>query len=542
MRNHQPTTSDAPPQYRRALGCAVLAALLLLLASCTPPGGITGNDGERDADHRPSAGDVPTDFRPAYHLTPERHWMNDPQRPFLVDGRWHLYYLYNADHPHGNGTSWFHATSTDLVHWTDEGVAIEKYRNGLGDIQTGSAVVDHDGTAGFGRGAVVALVTQQDAGVQRQSLFYSTDGGYSFTPYADNPVMDNPGSQHWRDPKVIWDEAHSQWVLVLAEGHKLGFYTSPDLKTWTYRSAFERDDLGVLECPDLFQMSVEGDPSRTTWVLGASANGEGHGRTTGLAYWTGTWDGARFTADTPDPSWLDAGADFYAAVTWDDPRQEETERLARRYAISWMNNWAYAGDLPLDGWAGGMLSTPRELTLTSSAGRLRLRSRPLAAISELAEDGPTNVRTLTLAPEESRELHPETPSYRLRTRISTAGARGAREVRMRVTDEVTVGYNFAEAVAFVVRKQVGSHGLPPVYDQELVAPTAPRDGAVEFDILVDVASVEAFVNGGEQSFSMLSFGDPAVSPVAVQAVGGGALLAGTSISDLAGGIPERVGR
>lgn len=542
MRNQQPATSRVSRSLP-ARGLAALAAVLLLLASCTSSDRDASSDGEREAERPHSVGAAaPSDFRPSYHLTPARHWMNDPQRPFFLDGRWHLYYLYNADHPHGNGTAWFHATSSDLVHWRDEGVAIDKYRNGLGDIQTGSAVIDVDGTAGFGRGAVIALVTQQDAGVQRQSLFYSTDGGYSFTPYADNPVMDNPGSQHWRDPKVIWDDTHSQWVLVLAEGHKLGFYTSPDLKTWTYRSGFERDDLGLLECPDLFRMSVDGDPSRTTWVLAASANGEGYGRTTGLAYWTGTWDGARFTAESADPSWLDSGSDFYAAVTWDDPRQDETERLSSRYAIGWMNNWAYAGDLPLDGWAGGMLSTPREVTLTSSGGRLSLRSRPVAAITDLTDGEPTNLGTLTLAPEESRDLHPVTPSYRLRTRISTIGTRGAREVRIRVTEEVTVGYNFAEGVAFVVRNKVGAAGLPPVYDQELSAPLSPQDGVVEFDILVDVSSVEAFVNGGEQSFSMLSFGDPAVSPVTVQAVGGEARLAGTSINNLADSTPQRAER
>ena len=177
----------------------------------------------------PSAFDRPegaSQFRPAYHLTPAKEWMNDPQRPFMLDGVWHYYYLYNADHPEGNGTEWFHVTSTDLVHWKDEGVAIEKFKNGLGDIETGSAVVDHDNTAGFGKGAVVAVMTQQDKGIQRQSLFYSTDKGYTFKAYDRNPVMDNPGQEHWRDPKIIRDEARDQWVMALAEGEKIGLYTS----------------------------------------------------------------------------------------------------------------------------------------------------------------------------------------------------------------------------------------------------------------------------------------------------------------------------
>ena len=95
----------------------------------------------------------PTDwapYRPAVHLTPAKHWMNDPQRPILIDGIWHYYYLYNADYPTGNGTEWYHSTSTDLVHWEDHGIAIDKYKNGLGDIETGSAVIDANNTAGFG--------------------------------------------------------------------------------------------------------------------------------------------------------------------------------------------------------------------------------------------------------------------------------------------------------------------------------------------------------------------------------------------------------
>ena len=277
--------------------------------------------------------------------------MNDPQRPILLDGVWHYYYLYNAGYPKENGTEWYHLTSTDLVHWKEEGVAITKYKNGLGDIETGSAVVDHDNSAGFGKGAVIAVMTQQDQGIQRQSLFYSTDNGYSFTAYAQNPVMENPGEPDWRDPKIIRDEAHGQWVMALAEGSKIGMYTSPDLKNWHYASGIERNGLGTLECPDLFQLDLDGDPAKRTWVLAASANGSEEGFTTGVAYWTGEWDGTRFTPSDGPHQWLDAGSDFYAAVTWDDPRLTESQRMSSRHAIGWMNNWQYARQLPTRGLA-----------------------------------------------------------------------------------------------------------------------------------------------------------------------------------------------
>ncbi len=189
---------------------AVLAAVLAVAAAIAvgsgPDGGAPRETTPAPAGPNFSRPEGASQFRPAYHLTPEKEWMNDPQRPFLLDGVWHYYYLYNPDHPEGNGTEWFHVTSTDLVHWKDEGVAIEKFKNGLGDIETGSAVVDTDNTAGFGKDAVIAVMTQQDKGVQRQSLFYSTDKGFSFKPYERNPVMDNPGAQHWRDPKIIRDD------------------------------------------------------------------------------------------------------------------------------------------------------------------------------------------------------------------------------------------------------------------------------------------------------------------------------------------------
>lgn len=530
---HQHVTLPATRPLLTTGSLTLVIALLAAFATaaCTTPQR-PGPD-SAPATSQPPSDDraAPPGYRPAYHLTPERHWMNDPQRPFYLDGRWHLYYLYNADHPHGNGTSWFHATSTDLVNWRDEGVAIEKYRNGLGDIQTGSAVVDTDNTAGFGHGAVIALVTQQDAGVQRQSLFYSTDGGYSFEPYAGNPVMDNPGALHWRDPKVVWDAARSQWVMVLAEGHKLGFYTSPDLKTWTYRSGFERDDLGLLECPDLFEMSVDGDPTRTTWVLATSANGAAYGRSANLAYWTGTWDGTSFSPAAEEPSWLDSGSDFYAAVTWDDPRADSDNRRATRYAIGWMNNWAYAGDLPIEGWAGGMLSAVREVTLTTIDGRPTLTSRPVQALTSL-EANADGARTMSVSSEAPRRLHAGVTAYRLRARISRPADRPARAVRLHLSEEVTIGYDFAEGTAFLVRRQAGPGGLPPEYDQVRTAPATTEDGAVEFDVLVDSASVEAFVNGGERSFSALSFGSPAPSPLIVEAVDGTVRLSDASVVPL----------
>lgn len=475
-------------------------------------------------------------YRPAVHLTPAERWMNDPQRPILIDGVWHYYYLYNADYPDGNGTEWYHATSTDLVHWKDEGVAIEKYANGLGDIETGSTVIDTANSAGFGANAVIAILTQQHEGVQRQSLFVSTDGGYRFEPHDGNPVLDNPGAPHFRDPKIVWDGARREWLMVLAEGHKLGFYTSPDLTAWTYRSSFERDDLGILECPDLFPMSLDGDPTTTSWVLAAGANGGEYGMTTGTVYWTGEWDGERFTADRREAAWLDAGADFYAAVTWDDPRQDADDRLASRYAIGWLNNWAYAGDLPTDDWNGGLDSVVRRIELRTVDGVPTLVSQPVEALEAL--EGEAEVRSdLEVTDASSTPLpQPRSDAYRLRVELDASSA--GDEVRFRVKEGggayATVGYDFTRRVVFIARdSDAASATMPPVYREVRTATVVPRDGAVTLDIIVDTASVEVFANDGEATLSSLVFGLPDANGLSAESVGGTSTLRSLRLTPLA---------
>ncbi|WP_243076529.1 glycoside hydrolase family 32 protein [Microbacterium sp. SS28] len=482
---------------------------------------------------RPAGSD---DARPAVHLTPSQDWMNDPQRPFLLDGVWHYYYLYNADHPDGNGTAWYHATSTDLVHWTDQGVAIDKYTNGLGDIWTGTAVVDHENTAGFGPDAVVAMATQQDDGVQRQSLFVSRDGGYRFEPYEGNPVIDNPGVRDFRDPRLLWDDAHDRWVMTLAEGDKIGFYTSPDLKDWTYRSGFTAPALGVLECPDLFPMAVDGDPSQVRWVLAAGANGAAEDMTTGTVYWTGSWDGETFTPDDTRHQWLDRGADYYAAVTWDDPRLSAEERLTTRYGIGWLNNWAYAGDVPGEEWSGGSDTIVREIRLMERDGRATLSSTPLDALQSL--EGPTEgLDAQTLETGSTVSLpEPASDAYRMRIELA-ADDPNAGELRVHIPRGAdgafaTVGYDPATGQVFVTRDADAiADRMPDAYRAVRTAPVVAQDGRIRLDIVVDVASIEVFTGDGS-ALSMVSGGAAGTKGLRVEASGGEVRLEGASISPL----------
>ena len=474
-------------------------------------------------------------YRPAVHLTPAKHWMNDPQRPLLIDGVWHYYYLYNADYPKGNGTEWYHSTSVDLIHWQDHGVAIDKYKNGLGDIETGSAVIDTKNTAGFGAGAIIAILTQQHEGVQRQSLFVSTDGGYRFKAYDGNPVMDNPGVHDWRDPKILWDDKHNEWLMALAEGNKIGFYTSSDLKHWTYRSGFERNDLGLLECPDLFRMSIDGDPAHTRWVLATGANGASIGMTTGTVYWTGDWDGQKFTADDDKPRWLDSGSDFYAMVTWDDPRLSGTKRLASRYVIGWLNNWAYATKLPTSDWHGGSNSIVRRIELRLVDGKPVLVSQPVDAFDQLEGYGEVRSNILVTDTGKTTLPQPKSDAYRLRVKLDAASE--ANEVRFRLKEKdgyfAVVGYNFKDKTVFITRDTDAIAGLMPEVYRETRKVSAPaRDGVVSFDIIVDTISIEVFVNNGEVVLSNLVFGAPNANDLSVESFGGDTKLRFFQLSPL----------
>lgn len=548
-----PDTLTAALPRRPFLWVAAALAVLAVAVSLVLAGNLRQGDGPAgpaqgtaEAGARattPSTADAPSPdgpgYRPAYHLTPDGRWMNDPQRPFFLDGVWHYYYLYNADYPEGNGTEWFHATSTDLVHWKNEGVAIPKFRNGLGDVETGSAVVDAEGTAGFGKGAVIAVLTQQHDGVQRQSLFYSTDNGYSFQSYGQNPVMENPGARDWRDPRIVRDEANNQWLMLLAEEHKIGFYTSRDLKQWSYVSGFQQDGLGTLECPDFFQMDVDGDPAKRTWVLAASANGSAEGRTTGLAYWTGSFDGKAFTPDGGH-QWLDGGADFYAAVTWDDPRLSDGQRKASRHAIGWMNNWAYARQLPTEGWFGAA-SLVRDIRLASDGGRPALKSTPTPALQSLEGEsskvpggGLSGGRALPV---------PDNGAFKADVELEKP-ADGTGEARLLLqsggTTYATVGYDFRSGRAFVLRDGDAAAtgaalgGEPKVdgaYRQARSVDVQPGGDTVRLTVYVDRSSVEVFVDG--HTLTSLVF-PPAGHREARLAADGPVMLKGGTITPLAG--------
>jgi levanbiose-producing levanase len=292
-------------------------------------------------------------------------------------------------------------------------------------------------------------------------------------------------------------------------------------------------------------MSLDGDPATTTWVLAAGVNGAEHGMTTGTAYWTGAWDGERFTAASADPSWLDRGADFYAAVTWDDPRLPQSERLASRYAIGWLNNWAYADDLPTDDWHGGSDSVVRELALRTVDGEPTLVSSPVEALHELEGRARTVEGERVTNAASTSVPQPASDAYRLRVEVAPDAADPASEVRFRVKDGdgafATVGVDFASGVAFVARDaDAAAAAMPDAYRAVRTAPAPLRDGVVALDVIVDASSVEVFVNGGESTLSSLVFGAPGANGLAVESVGGVTELRSFRLASLAVAPVERL--
>jgi levanase len=242
-------------------------------------------------------------YRPQFHFTPEKNWMNDPNGLVYYKGEYHLFYQYNPGGNSWGDMSWGHAVSEDLVHWKQLPLALSYDDQEM--VFSGSAVVDWDNTTGFGSETnppMVAVYTSYDkaTGKQAQALAYSTDRGRTWTKYQGNPVIDI-GSTDFRDPKVQWYAPTRSWLMTvsLSTGHKVRFYSSKNLKDWTLLSDFGPSGAtgGVWECPDLFPLAVDGDKKKIKWVLVVNVNPGGIAGGSAAQYFIGDFDGTRFTAE-----------------------------------------------------------------------------------------------------------------------------------------------------------------------------------------------------------------------------------------------------
>jgi fructan beta-fructosidase len=307
-------------------------------------------------------------LRGQFHFSPRRGWNNDPNGMVYFNGEYHLFFQHN---PYGWGWGnmhWGHAVSKDMVHWQELGDKL--LPDAMGPMFSGSAVVDWNNTSGFGQGGKPPLVLIYTAAGNPtvQAIAYSTDGR-TFTKYAGNPVVKQITGGN-RDPKVFWHAPTKKWVQVLyvelKKKHTIHVFTSPDLKDWTLASVAEGGNDGkdgyLFECPDFFELPVDGDPKTRKWVL-LGANTE---------YAVGTFDGTTFQ---PEQTWLPGhrGKGFYAPQTFSDVPEKD----GRRIQIGW---WQTATPgMPFN----QSMSMPLELKLTATDKGPRLTWAPVKELLAL---------------------------------------------------------------------------------------------------------------------------------------------------------------
>ena len=434
-------------------------------------------------------------FRPLYHHTPAYGWMNDPNGMFYLDGTWHLYFQHNPYGSTWGNMTWGHSTSTDLVHWQYEGTPI--LPDAHGTIFSGSCVIDRDNTAGFGAGAVVAFYTSAKStpwgDSQSQSMAYSTDGGKTFTKYAGNPVLTST-KPDFRDPKVFWYAPGKHWVMILAGGQEMEIYSSANLKQWKYESSFglkQGAHGGVWECPDLVELPVEGTREKR-WVLICNINPGGPFGGNAAQYFVGTFDGRKFTNESPTQTkWMDWGKDHYATVTFSNAPD------GRVVALGWMSNWQYQGVLPTLQYRGAN-TIARDLSLYREAGELLLRCAP--------------VPEMEAARAETRNF----PSFRVSDSYEVSplldGNKGAYEVELELKnngseriiltlsnskgERVNMHYDVARQQFVMERSESGLTNFSPDFPAMTVAPVVDTDH-VRLRLFVDRSSVEAFGDNGK---------------------------------------------
>ncbi|MDQ0852178.1 fructan beta-fructosidase [Arthrobacter sp. V4I6] len=468
------------------------------------------------------------------------------------EGVYHLYYQNNPLGSVWGNMSWGHATSPDLLTWTEHPVAISCDEDE--DIFSGSIVYDRDNTSGFGTASAAPLVAiytsafkpgSAHEGIQAQSLAYSLDGGYTWTKHRANPVLSR-GSAEFRDPKVIRYDggAGSYWVMVAVEAKdfQVVLYKSHDLKDWQPLSSFGPANAtgGVWECPDLFPLPVNGDPENLKWVLTVNLNPGGPNNGSAGQYFVGHFDGTTFTSATTiteglqDPDrlgeyqWLDWGRDYYAAVSFSDAPDN------RRLMIAWMNNWEYANEIPTSPWRSPM-SLVREVSLQSMDGSWRLVQQAAGDLAPRAEQTPSFSLARVEISDGQHLLDGAAGSVQ---RIELTVTPGTAEecgliVRGDGAQGTRIGIRPSEGLIVIDRRESGQTDFHESFASIDTAPIRTTDGSYELTIYVDRCSVEVFAQGGQVTLTELIFPAATSAEVSLYAIGGTAIINSLSVTQYA---------
>ena len=463
-------------------------------------------------------------YRPAYHYSPAKGNLADPNGLVLHEGEYHLF--------HQQDGTWGHAVSMDMVHWKRLGTALEHDSQGL--AMSGSCVVDGADTSGLVKGGGMVAVYTSTEGGEAQSLAYSSDRGRTWQRFSGNPVIPNDGRKDFRDPKVFWHEDSKAWVMIVSAGDHVSLYRSTDLKTWTHASDFGQDigsHAAVWECPDLFPLTDTSD-GRTRWVmtLSVGANEETAGST--AQYFIGDFDGSVFFPEDRQTRFTDAGQDFYAAQSF-----EHVE--GRRVWMAWLGNWNYPYSLPTGDWRGEM-SIPRELSLTTLNGKRTLVQKPVPELDALrgkATDLSGLTATDTAGGAVTELGKGRTVEIDLTLDISKASeawlglARGEIDGKVQ---EVRVGVNVSAGTLYLDRTDGGltqvdgkDEGTRTDFALRREVAYHPTGSTVRLHLYLDRSSLEVFVDDGATVGSLLVFTDPGCQEIVLGATGTATITSGS---------------
>jgi fructan beta-fructosidase len=448
-------------------------------------------------------------YRPQIHFSPPAHWMNDPNGLVYYKGIYHLFYQYYPAATVWGPMHWGHATSSDLVHWKNQPIAL--YPDSIGLIFSGSAVVDYHNTSGFGKKGqppMVAIFTQHNQAKEKdgkndtenQSIAYSNDDGNTWTKYRHNPVLINPGISDFRDPKVIWYAPGKKWIMTLATKDHITFYSSKNLKGWKKESEFGEKlgaHGGVWECPDLFPMTA--NDGRKMWVLIVNINPGGPQGGSATQYFTGSFDGKVFKPNNTDTRWIDQGSDEYAGVTYGNTGN-------RRIFLGWMSNWQYATVVPTKKWRSAM-TIPRELKLVKVGKSYCVASEPIKEINKLkqrtwniADDEPGHKGEITLqtiTPKLAEQFELYLSFNKLKSfAINLSNKEG---------DKLNVGFDEDSNSWYVDRTQSGDSAFYKGFARRFTAKRISKSKRSDFKLIMDVMSAEIFADGGLTTMTTIFF-------------------------------------
>ncbi len=427
--------------------------------------------------------------RPQFHFSAQKNWINDPNGLVYYEGEYHLFFQHNPESVVWNNMTWGHAVSADLVHWKQLEHAL--LPDELGTIFSGSAVVDWHNTSGLQEGGeppLVALYTSAGAHAPdpvpfTQSLAYSNDRGRTWTKFADNPVLGHIEGAN-RDPKIVWHDATDQWLMALyLDGSRYVLYGSPNLLEWNHLC--DLDLPGVSECPDLFELPVDGDLNDTRWVYWGASGG----------YLLGHFEGTVYVPET-EVLHAEQGPNGYAAQTWSDVPSDD----GRRLQIAWMRGGKYPA-MPFN----QQMSFPVELALRSTSEGIRLCRTPVREIERLHAKAHS---------EKAVRLAPDAPF------IPDVG------------DLLDMRFDLVPGQAEVVIMRI--RGVDVRYDVkarllsflDASAQIEICEGRIPLQILVDRTSLELFAHDGQVTMSCCFLPEAAEHVLSFHAHGGGAQLEG----------------